>query len=124
MTNHRQKMKELLPIIQAYCDGAEVEYSISGRKWQLEETPTFLTSAFWRIKQTVDSIDWSHVHSDYKWLARDENGICYLYQNKPEHSVCMWHVTEGRYEIAEHFSSYKQGTIDWKYSLIERPAGE
>lgn len=116
---HRQKMKELLPIIQAYCDGAEVEYVFPhGGMYKSAEEPTFDTVLTWRIKQTPDTIDWSHVHKDYKFMARDEDGCAYVFTNKPYNNECHW---SGSGVACNHFVSYKQGTVSWEDSLVERP---
>jgi len=75
-------------------------------------------------KKTKPSIDWSHVSPEYKWLARDEDGLSYLYIEKPECGKSMWMVmvTKDCIEI-KGFKSYKAGTCDWKDSLVERPEG-
>ena len=78
------------------------------------------------IQKTKPSIDWSHVSPEYKWLARDEDGLSYLYIEKPECGKSMWKimtmVTKDCIEI-KGYKSYKSGTCDWKDSLVERPEG-
>lgn len=123
MTNHREKMKELLPIIQAYADGAEVEWFRSrDSSWVDLKNPYFDHLTEYRIKQTPDSIDWSHVSTEYKWMARDEGGGVFIYRETPEKGRVFWFDSYVNGDIdATVFSSYKRGTVDWRDSLVKRP---
>lgn len=117
---HRQKMKELLPIIQAYCDGAEVEVKNSDNKWNSCKDPYFYWYLEYRIKQTPDTIDWSHVHKDYKFMARNMNGRAYFHTQRPDKKANRFN---SMHSAAVSQSSYKQGTVSWEDSLVERPEG-
>lgn len=118
---HRQKMKELLPIIQAYCDGAVVEcYSEHLNIWYNWEESFFNSIYQYRIKQTPDTIDWSHVHEGYKWMARNMNGRAYFHTRKPEKKTTRFN---SMHSAAVSQASYKQGTVSWENSLVERPEG-
>ena len=66
------------------------------------------------------SIDWSHVSSEYNYLAQDENGQGYLCGKNPHRMNTAW-CMETPYIRANVFSSYEPGTCDWKDSLVERP---
>lgn len=120
MNDYRQKMKDLLPIIQAYCDGDDVEVFGGSGVWMVVSDPLFAPHGTYRIKQTPDTIDWSHVHEDYKWMARDRSGEVCLFKEKPTSFGTCWSTAEKIFD-AGGFISYKQGTVDWKDSLVERP---
>lgn len=75
------------------------------------------------IPPTKPSIDWSHVAKKFNWLARDINGMCYLYEQKPyltlrNHS---WGANKGRIADAIGFASLIPGDWDGENSLVERP---
>ena len=90
----RQRAKELLPIIEAYANGAEIELWVdrgSGEGyWQYIKLPNWNSFCEYRIKPTKPSIDWSHVHPDFKWLAFDDNGDVYLYTKEPKKGELRW----------------------------------
>ena len=66
------------------------------------------------------SIDWSHVSSEYNYLAQDSDGEGYLCGEKPSRIESGWNV-ESPYIYANAFTSYIPGTCDWKDSLVKRP---
>jgi hypothetical protein len=113
-------------VICAFKDGAEVEFfSSSEEKWTTEPSPAFYRGFEYRIKSTKPtkpSIDWSHVHPDFKWLAVDEDGEGRLYTSKPEKGDYYWYSRDEKNFPAHAFASYKAG-INWADSLVERPEG-
>lgn len=69
-----------------------------------------------------DTIDWSHVAPEWKWMARDGRGGVMLYNDEPHISVGdIWDCGSGDYHEAEAFASYRRGTVAWQDSLVERP---
>lgn len=71
--------------------------------------------------KTKDSIDWSHVHEWFKWMARDNDGDVFLYVEAPDQGYLWWEKTGFDRVDATVFTSYKQGTCGWQDSLVERP---
>ena len=68
------------------------------------------------------SIDWNHVSEDFKYLAMDADGECYIYSDKPSRGEWQWQwVSSLRLTVADHFASFTPGTCDWKDSLVKRP---
>lgn len=117
--------KHMVEIMQAYLDGKPIEYSYTGDIWaQIEEPSWNWTSCAYRVApDSPDSIDWSHVADDFKWMARDHSGSTYLYVGEPkmEESYGCW-IGDGKPTTnASGFKSYRRGTVDWKDSLVERP---
>ena len=75
---------------------------------------------------TPDSIDWTHVAPQYKWMARDHSGLAFLFSEKPNLSHSFWKL--GIFDdvpLAKvlGFASYRRGTCDWRDSLVQRPEG-
>lgn len=65
-------------------------------------------------------IDWEHVSDDYFALATDANGFSYLWSCIPEKFNGLFDG-DGKCIIANAFTSFTQGTCDWRDSLVMRP---
>lgn len=120
---------EKMEIFEAWIDGEGLEYKTHNEWVKVfgNSTPAFYSYTTDRIKPKElipDSIDWSHVAPEYKWMARDEDGKAYLHIAEPDIGPSEWHSDETLvYGYAQTFASYKQGTVDWKDSLVKRPGG-
>ena len=68
---------------------------------------------------TKPSIDWSHVSSEYNYLAQDSNGDGYLCGKNPHRMSMAWSMENPTRATA--FTSYVPGTCDWEDSLVKRP---
>ena len=66
------------------------------------------------------SIDWSHVSEEFQYLTMDEEGLHYLFAEKPDPIAVEW-TTHALYIYAEHFASFSAGTCHWRDSLVKRP---
>ena len=118
--------KYKIEVMQAYLDGAEIEMTSAqypGNWIDVSEIEWNWVHVEYRVKQTQDSIDWSHVHKDFKWMARDKEGTPRLYLSKPKITDTYWASIQRQVD-AQLFASYKRGTVDWKQSLVERPDDE
>lgn len=113
--------EEKIELVTAWIDGAEIEVFNSG--WVQLSEPSWYKEATYRIKQTKPSINWDHVHEDYKWLTVDCAGRSYLYKKKPSIYRTFWGPSDGSSDYCEATAiiSCKPGTCDWKDSLVERP---
>lgn len=124
----RDEARKAAEVMQAYADGAEVEWCFRGTlrpEWHWDEAPTFDWYSYeYRVKQVVpDSIDWSHVAPEYKWMARDESGDTFLFGNKPGSEDGQWKTLSRDLASVSGFISYTRGTTDWEDSLVARPEG-
>ena len=79
----REKLKELLPIMQAFADGKSVEYMDSDGLWWKTENPIWEDGTKYRIQpeikyrpfKTVDECwDEMHKHPDFGWIKSKHNG--------------------------------------------------
>ena len=131
--NEMKELKTIRDILQALLDGYVVEQKFEPlNTWEavadmcfsakhLDDDDEYISGRY-RIKTTKPSIDWSHVHPDYKYLARDEDGLVYIYKDKPH--ICeygdAW-LGSGGFSGASAFLTLKPGNCDWTESLVERP---
>ncbi len=119
--NRDKPLSEFLEICTAIYNGDELEYYVAGLDWQNMPITGNLLSSCMRIKVTADTIDWSHVAPEFKWMARDMDNRAWLYAQNPHRNDNLWFSCKNRRpDIEEIFASYKQGTCDWKDSLVSR----
>lgn len=126
---HKQRTREMIKVMQAYVDGREIDVRPQGDNIDWEYMKGVSPSWNWfhmdyRIATTPDSIDWSHVAPEWKYMARDHVGNVWLYSKKPKLEYSgYWGVhdvnSDRTWIVA--FASYRRGTVDWKDSLVVRP---
>lgn len=83
---------EQIALFTAWLDDQEIEwlrnvkYDVWIRKRRADKSTSFVFSnnICYRIVPKQDQIDWSHVAPKYKYMARDECGEAYLFEEKPE----------------------------------------
>lgn len=86
--------EEMIAVMQHYVDGGSVEYEYAKGKWCDNPFPTWCWGNVpYRIAVTKPSVNWDHVHPDYNWLARDQNGKCYVFEVRPERDDDTWWTT-------------------------------
>ena len=107
--------------------GGPYEIYCSNGQWSHWGPAPFAPSTTYRVKPqppTKPSIDWSHVAPEYKWLARDADGLAFVFSDMPWAEFNAWVWDGGECEavcVSGFLSSYTPGTCDWKDSLVERP---
>lgn len=129
--------EEKLSMIGSYLEKETIEFgrTVKGNVvWKDLPKPldisgvNFISQLYYRRKVEKPSIDWSAVGSDYNYLAIDNSGLAYLYNQKPhpEKDFNSW-----RCEVKDRktneilvrdnlFSSFSAGTCSWEDSLISR----
>lgn len=85
--------------------------------------PTAMTAFRPTPIETKDSIDWSHVHEDLKYLRVKEDGEAYLFDKEPQllSEEGPWIYSGIAVNIDNIFSSYKRGNIPWNKMILDRP---
>jgi hypothetical protein len=124
-------------LLLAHHEGRRIEIFTSTYEWFTPcEFDLWKEDRLYRIAPkplTPDTIDWSHVHPDYKFMARDirnnDRGCAELFRKRPSIDVGSgnWFVDgmpSGLGLSAGVFTSYQRGTVDWKDSLVVRPGYE
>lgn len=119
-----------IQVMQAFLDGEEIEFnpcrSLGWTLWGLGQPNWNWGEHSYRIKPKEElklSIDWSQVADEYRYLALDACGNCYLYERLPIIGGGRWGTERGGSVCtAFAFSSLviPEG-INWKESLVERP---
>lgn len=113
---------EQIKLFDAWLIGNQLEFkSCTNPKWTKIAHPLWNDDFCYRVAATPDSINWDHVHPNFKYLFRNYNGVAYLSTRKPVKVSDYW-CNGGHYTRANTFASYKQGNVDWKDSLVERPS--
>jgi len=118
---------EIIEVVQAFKDGCEIEcFHLGAGSWYPVLKPKWdFSNYIYRVKLVKPSIDWSHVHEDFRFMARNEYyPESRLFTHRPEISASMWQPTDGKVRSTSVFASYKPGTVDWQDSLVERPEDE
>src|SRR5690606_17810206 len=108
MNDHIERTKRMIEVMQAYVDGYAIEtcYGIvDNPSWEWD------SSYKYRIAKTPDTINWDHVAPEFKYMARDENGIPFLYRNRPSiKDLDQWVDLDDICSNANSHKSYKRGT--------------
>ena len=124
---------EMIEVMQAFERGEKIERfwvrtTSVPASWKYTEHPSWEWGEFdYRIAPAPalvpDSIDWSHVAPEFRWMARDLSENAFLYTTPPSGLARVWTTRIASYTVnARSFASYKRGTVDWKDSLVERPS--
>jgi len=124
--NKEQTLKAI-EVMQAYVEGKKIQYywNAAGR-WIDVDPPIWdwASGGEYRVKPvSKPSINWDHVHPDYKYLLTDSDGSSYLVASKPTQSRTCWFIDieDDAYVTPEIFASFVPGDCDWKESLVQRP---
>ena len=113
-------------LFKVWVSGETIMYwSVYYGTWDVVQTPTWQKDSVYRVKPkpiVPDSIDWSHVSPEFKYMARDCDGLVYLFTQMPGYNAMTrtWHAGGGATN-AKCFASYKQGNVSWKDSIVVRP---
>src|SRR5690554_6622520 len=121
--NEEQTLKAI-EVMQAFAEGKKIQYN-NGYGWVVVKNPSWdWLSIDYRVKPvSKPSINWDHVHPDYKYLLTDSDGSSYLVASKPTQSRTCWFIDieDDAYVTPEIFASFVPGDCDWKESLVQRP---
>ena len=104
---------ECAAVLRGHLDGKRVQLNCIDGVWHVG----FIAPE----PLTPDTIDWSHVAPEWKFMARDESGRAYLYEIGPVLKTNQW-MTEPYAALAQSHASYRRGTVDWRDSLVRRPS--
>ncbi len=107
-----------IALFAAWVDGARIE-----RAGSSINAPAWHAYAVYRVAPTKPSIDWSHVAPQFRWMATDVDGKAYIYSSNPRLSANQWVGDGAGCGLASSLASFRAGTCDWKYSLVQRPEG-
>ena len=104
-------------------DENAVSYTIDG-KYHDDGNVTLFPYPVEIVSRVVrPTIDWSHVHTKYRWLAKDSSGSHWLHEKQPYKTDCGWKSENGDCTCADGFATLSPGFCDWEDSLIVGPGG-
>lgn len=110
------------PVIVKLSDGSERTYTIDGKSMNSDEPPSLYPYPVEITKKvTKPTVNWNHVNSRYNYLAQDESGTCWVYENVPILIEDEWASSRGDCTPADCLQSLVPGTCSWEDSLVERP---
>ena len=114
----REETKELLPIMKAYSEGKEIEYSYDGKTWIKTCFPTWNPNLIYRIKpepkyRPFKSQEecWQEIqkHQPFGWVKEKVSVMLYLINGISDMSiVIMEDIT--LFEEAMNIYEFKDGT--------------
>lgn len=117
---HIERTKEMIAVMQAYVDGKNIEIKHKlGDSWSYTNggLPNWNWYAVdYRVRQTQDTIDKNHITSEYKFMARNQDGSVYVHTTTPRINGKRW---SSMHSARVTSPSYKQGTTDWTESVVE-----
>lgn len=111
--------------LQAWPHGVELYYS-SGAWVERGLAMPWYPNNTYRAKPaplTKPSIEWAHVAPRWRWLARDNSGVSWLYESEPNLGGGSYWNSIYQSILATAFFSFNPGTCDWRDSLVQRPEG-
>ena len=112
------------PLVVKFAAGGGDTYMTNGKSHVNYENRSLYPYPVEVVKKVVRPvIDWSHVHSKYRWLAKDPVGSYWLYEKQPYKTDCGWKSENGDCICADGFATLSPGFCDWEDSLIVGPGG-
>ena len=112
------------PLVVKFAAGGGDTYMTNGKSHVNNKNSSLYPYPVEVVKKVVRPvIDWSHVHSKYRWLAKDPVGSYWLYEKQPYETDCGWKSENGDCICADGFATLSPGFCDWEDSLIVGPGG-
>lgn len=113
-------------IMRIHDEGCAIEGYLCDHKWLWQSPEEQLRmSVIYRIAPTADTVVWSKLPDEIKWVARDEDGRADGYSEKPRPSEDIHWTSMGVGVVLPYLSLcpsiYTPGTCDWRESLQQRP---
>jgi hypothetical protein len=121
--NKEQTLKAI-KVMQAYVEGKKIQYISNTMVFDVDNPTWDWEYTEYRVKPvSKPSINWDHVHPDYKYLFTESDGSSYLVASEPTQSRTRWliDIEDEDYITPEIFASFIPGDCDWKESLVQRP---
>ena len=112
------------PLIVKFADGGGCTYTTNGKSLVSYKNRSLYPYPVEVVSRVVrPTIDWSHVHVKYRWIAKDPDGSHWLYAEQPTQTRYGWKSENGDCICADGFATLSPGFCDWEDSLIVGPGG-
>ena len=105
--------------------GAFVLYAEDNKAWH-PTSPVWVNYYIYRtvpLPKTQDVIAWDRLPAWVEWVARDEGGEVWGYDEEPQYRVDGWVFESAIVRIDDWPGIVQIGTCDWKDSKQRRPRG-
>lgn len=94
--------------------------------WDAVANPDWCLSSVYRtvpLPLTQDEIAWDRLPDWAEWVARNQTGSSWAYEEEPRKLSIMWDMESGSFRRIDDFPGIilKRGTCDWKDSKQRRP---
>ena len=124
--------EQKMVLLEAFADGKELEWSVDpiAFSWYKFDpnNHNLCGTNYFRItekKYKEPIIPWKSLSKDVKWYARDEDGGCFCFNEKPDLLCFTWDVcSDSPLTRADYIVGHIPGDCPWEESLVERPEGE
>ena len=112
------------PVCVKFAYGGGDNYTMGGKSHVGYENRSLYPYPVEVVSRVVrPTINWSHVHTKYRWLAKDPSGSHWLHEKQPYKTDYGWKSENGDYICADGFATLSPGFCDWEDSLIVGPGG-
>lgn len=123
-----EQIEDIIEIMRAWANGAVIEHRRYGSsKWDTVDPQWLRSGGEYRVRPaTNDTVDWSLINPEYRYMARDEDQTFWFYVNEPKIDDEVYHqgwTSSGKCVSGEAMSFPINNGKPWYDSLIERPEG-
>ena len=124
--------EQKMVLLEAFADGKELEWSVDpiAFSWYKFDpnNHNLCGTNYFRItekKYKEPIIPWKSLSKDVKWYARDKDGRCFFFNEKPDLLCFTWgRRSPSPLTRADYIAGHVPGDCPWEESLVERPEGE
>lgn len=129
MVSFAKSTLDKIAVMQAYTEGAVIQQQPAGiltnAGWEtLNEQPVWdWFTTVYRVKPIApDWVDWDGIADRFQYMARDQSGTIFLYEDEPriEQGSPVW-TGFGACRIDLFYKGYKDNGGPWRNSLVVRP---
>ena len=107
-------------LLLAQHRGQTIEYFMCGA-WRSLNEPGFFGQFAYRIALTPDTVDWSHLDKEWKFITRDADQRKYQFTDEPIARNECWALQPNSLCARVTTPSFRNNGLPWEQSLIRRP---
>ena len=123
LTPQNAEQEHMIQILLAKMQGVEVEiYERFREEWRASDAKCVYVDSNYRIKShelPIAKAMWAMIDKEWKWAAKDVDGIIYFYTNEPLFCKDRLICDGGSY--TKSIFALDTDDIDWRQSLTKRP---
>lgn len=123
LTPQNEQQEHMVQILLAKMQGHDIEIQDCANEWSAVAACAIYLDANYRIKShelPITKEMWAIIDKKWKYVALDEDGGVWFYENIPYFGTQNWDVGEGT-SVENRVLNINTDGIDWRKSLTERP---